>query len=66
MTVGLWNATLLLSEKSYYFMAFTLSLFAVITIQKNIRDLQAVKEYENPYEQGDVFLEKDDFLKEKE
>ena len=47
-------------------MAFTLSLFAVITIQKNIRDLQVVKEYENPYEQGDVFLEKDDFLKEKE
>ncbi|MCG7411522.1 inner membrane protein YiaA [Moraxella nonliquefaciens] len=66
MTVGLWNATLLLNEKGYYFMAFTLSLFAVITIQKNIRDLQVVKEYENPYEQGDVFLEKDDFLKEKE
>ena len=40
MSIGLWNANLLLSEKGYYFMAFTLSLFAVITVQKNIRDLQ--------------------------
>lgn len=64
--IGLWNAEMMLNEKGYYFMAFTLSLFAVITIQKNIRDLQAVKGYENPYEQGDVFLEKDVFSKEKE
>ncbi len=50
MTIGLWNATLLLSEKGYYFMAFTLSLFAVITIQKNIRDLQSANLHEYPYE----------------
>lgn len=44
--VGLFNATLLPSEKGYYFMAFTLSLFAVITLQKNIRDIQpAVPSY---------------------
>lgn len=43
MSVGLWNATLMPSEKGYYFMAFTLSLFAVITIQKNIRDLQSAR-----------------------
>ncbi|WP_394260874.1 inner membrane protein YiaA [Moraxella boevrei] len=36
--VGLWNAQLLLSEKGFYMMSFTMSLFAVITIQKNIRD----------------------------
>lgn len=46
MTVGLWNATILPSEKGYYFMAFTLSLFAVISIQKNIRDLQSAQSYE--------------------
>lgn len=37
--VGLWNANLLLSEKGFYMMSFTMSLFAVITIQKNIRDI---------------------------
>ncbi|WP_066800820.1 inner membrane protein YiaA [Moraxella oblonga] len=40
VSVGLWNATLLPSEKGFYGMAFCLSLFAVITIQKNIRDLK--------------------------
>ncbi|MDO5650997.1 MAG: inner membrane protein YiaA [Moraxella sp.] len=39
ITIGLWNATLALSEKGYYFMAFCLSLFSVITIQKNTRDV---------------------------
>ena len=28
-----------LSEKGFYGMAFILSLFAIITVQKNIRDL---------------------------
>ena len=39
LTVGLFNAELLLSEKGFYGMAFTLSVFAIITVQKNIRDL---------------------------
>lgn len=39
LTVGLWNATLLLSEKGFYAMAFLLSLFAAIAVQKNTRDL---------------------------
>lgn len=47
MAVGLWNATILPNEKGYYFMAFTLSLFAVISIQKNIRDLQSAQSYES-------------------
>ncbi len=36
--VGLKNATLLLSEKGFYAMSFTLSLFAAIAVQKVIRD----------------------------
>ncbi len=38
LTVGLWNASLLLSEKGFYAMSFLLSLFAAITVQKNTRD----------------------------
>jgi uncharacterized membrane protein YiaA len=38
LVVGLWNATLALSEKGFYGMAFVLSLFAAITVQKNTRD----------------------------
>ena len=38
LTIGLWNATLALSEKGFYAMSFVLSLFAAITVQKNIRD----------------------------
>jgi uncharacterized membrane protein YiaA len=42
LVVGLWNATTLaLSEKGFYGIAFTLSLFAAIVVQKNTRDLQA-------------------------
>ncbi len=38
LTVGLWNADLLLSEKGFYGMSFLLSLFAAIAVQKNTRD----------------------------
>ena len=39
MSVGLWNATALtLSEKGFFGIAFILSLFAAITVQKNTRD----------------------------
>ena len=44
LAVGLWNATLLLSEKGFYAMAFTLSLFSAIVVQKNTRDMQAFEE----------------------
>lgn len=40
LTVGLWNATLTKSEKGFYAMAFTLSLFAAIAVQKNTRDMK--------------------------
>ncbi len=38
MSIGLWNAELTLSEKGFYSMAYLLSLFAAITVQKNTRD----------------------------
>ncbi|WP_299101815.1 inner membrane protein YiaA [uncultured Winogradskyella sp.] len=39
LAIGLWNATLELSEKGFYAMSFTLSLFAAIAVQKNTRDV---------------------------
>ena len=39
LTIGLWNATLTLSEKGFYAMAFILTLFSAIAVQKNTRDL---------------------------
>lgn len=41
LAVGLFNADLLLSEKGFYAMAYVLSLFAAVTVQKNVRDKQA-------------------------
>ncbi len=43
LVIGLWNASLALSEKGFYGMAFTLSLFAAIVVQKNTRDLAAAR-----------------------
>lgn len=43
LAVGLWNATLTLSEKGFFGIAFLLSLFAVIAIQKNTRDINLLK-----------------------
>ena len=40
LVVGLWNADLLLSEKGFYGISFLMSLFASISVQKNIRDIQ--------------------------
>jgi uncharacterized membrane protein YiaA len=39
LAAGLWNATLLLSEKGFYGMSFVLVLFAIVAVQKNVRDL---------------------------
>ena len=41
LTIGLWKADLLLSEKGFYGMSFMLSLFSAIAVQKNTRDLQS-------------------------
>jgi len=47
LVVGLLNAELLLSEKGFFGMAFILSLFAAITVQKNVRDSQTTDELRN-------------------
>jgi uncharacterized membrane protein YiaA len=42
LALGLWNATsLTLSEKGFFGMAYALSLFAAVAVQKNVRDLAA-------------------------
>ena len=45
MGIGLYNAgSIVLSEKGFYGMAYVLSLFAAITVQKNIRDSKRARE----------------------
>lgn len=36
--IGLWNAEMELNEKGYYFTVLLFGLFAVISVQKNVRD----------------------------
>lgn len=36
--IGLWNATMELNEKGYYFTILLFGLFAVISVQKTVRD----------------------------
>ena len=43
LVIGLWNATLLPSEKGFYAFSFLLSLFGAIAVQKNTRDVLASK-----------------------
>jgi len=42
LVIGLWNANLELSEKGFYAMSFTLSLFSAIAVQKNTRDVSYI------------------------
>lgn len=48
LTIGLWNADLEKSEKGFYAMSFTLSVFAAIAVRKNTRDMKASKTNELP------------------
>jgi len=43
LVVGLWNATLLPSEKGFYAFSFLLALFGAIAVQKNTRDSQSAE-----------------------
>lgn len=43
LVVGLWNASILPSEKGYYAFAFILAMFGAITVQKNTRDDMAIE-----------------------
>lgn len=46
LVIGLWNATLDLSEKGFYGISFFLSLFAAIAVQKNTRDIKFLEQKE--------------------
>lgn len=43
MTFGLYNAAFELAIKGFYGMAYLMSLFAVVCVQKNVRDLAATR-----------------------
>lgn len=53
LSLGLWNATLAMSEKGFYGMAFCLALFSAIAVQKNIR-------YLAPYKTAEAMSKLDD------
>lgn len=36
--IGLWRAEMLLNEKGYYFTVLMFGLFAVVSVQKSVRD----------------------------
>jgi uncharacterized membrane protein YiaA len=40
LIIGLWNASLLLSEKGFFGMSFVLGMFSALAVQKNTRDLK--------------------------
>ncbi len=44
LIIGLWNADMLLSEKGFYGMSFTLALFAAVAVQKNTRDTKFLEQ----------------------
>ncbi|ATO20305.1 hypothetical protein BS636_11820 [Acinetobacter sp. LoGeW2-3] len=46
LSIGLFNAELLLSEKGFYIMAFLLSLFGAVAVQKNIRDMEYLRQHQ--------------------
>lgn len=47
--IGLWNATLLPSEKGFYGMSYALALFGAVAVQKNTRDTLAYEALEAAY-----------------
>lgn len=46
LTIGLWNADIARSEKGFYAMAFCLSMFSAIAVQKNTRDAKMFEDKE--------------------
>lgn len=50
LAVGLFNATLLPSEKGFYGISFLMALFGAVAVQKNTRDIEIAKRHEPSYE----------------
>ncbi|GAB7046230.1 inner membrane protein YiaA [Catenuloplanes indicus] len=48
LTAGLWNSGMALSEKGFYGLAFGMTLFAAVAVQKNVRDGLAARAAEAP------------------
>ncbi|GIK23594.1 MAG: hypothetical protein BroJett005_30080 [Ignavibacteriota bacterium] len=44
LVIGLWNASFTQSEKGFYAIAYLMSLYAAVAVQKNVRDLALFKE----------------------
>lgn len=38
LAVGLWNSDMFRSEKGFYGLAFAITMFAAVAVQKNVRD----------------------------
>lgn len=45
LVIGLWNADVPLSERGFYGIAFVLSMFAAIAVQKNTRDMKQADKF---------------------
>jgi len=51
LVIGLWNASLLPSEKGFYAFAYLLTMFGAIAVQKNTRDdAMEEEDFVNPKE----------------
>ena len=57
LSTGLWNAGLASSEKGFYAMAYALSLFSAVAVQKNVRDLEAAGPQLDPSAESFPLLE---------
>ncbi len=50
LVIGLWNASFTQSEKGFYAIAYLMSLYAAVAVQKNVRDLALFKEEDPAHE----------------
>jgi len=48
LIIGLWNATILPSEKGFYAFSFLLAIFGAVAVQKNTRDTLQAERSEKP------------------
>jgi len=51
LIIGLLNSSMMLSEKGFYGISFFLTLYASITVQKNIRDVSFASLYQAQFEE---------------
>lgn len=56
LVIGLWNATILPSEKGFYAFSFLLAIFGAVAVQKNTRDtLQSQKSEKEDMDKREPF-----------